>query len=132
MNMIFIIDCSQLCEAIIVTLEDNPAIAQGGRQGRYNKSMDVNGYPSWTSMSNGIWWASGYWIIGSVDGIGSLTAGLYSVHGNQCPFDLQSAEWYYYDGVTGFVTPLAHEINIHCYTGNFPKQLLSRFNALYL
>ena len=64
--------------------------------------------------------------------IGTNYAALIGLHVNRCPFDLQSEDWLYYDGTTGFSAPSAHEIHIHCYTGNFPKQLLSRFHALYL
>ena len=71
---------------------------------------------------NTIWYAQGLWLIGD---IGIDAAAIYSNFGNQCPFDLQSEFWKYYDAGNGFIYAGVNEINVKCLNGDFPKNLLT-------
>ena len=72
-------DCCGHCTAISVTLENNALVAQGYFEGIYNKSSMVNGKPSWTSMSQGIWYVAEHtlWIISTLDYIGTASGYIY-------------------------------------------------------
>ena len=111
-------DCCGHCEMITVTLE-NALIVQASKEGIYHNSSMVNGKASWTSTSQAIWYSQAYWFIGHLDNIGSIVAGIYCDYGSECPFDLPSEMWYYYDN--GWTRAEANEIKVDCLKGNFPK-----------
>ena len=108
-------DCCGLCQTIIVTLEGSALGALGVKEGVYHKSNMVEGKESWTSASTFIWY-DGDWFISNLDG---SEGGMYSPYDNQCPFNLPSEKWKYYDN--GWKTAGANEINVHCLKGSFSK-----------
>ena len=114
-------DCCGLCQTILVTLEGNALVAQSYREGLYHKSSEVNGKESWTSTLHGIWYYQAYngWNIGHLDDIGENAAHIFSVYGNQCPFNLPSEKWQY--GNNGWKYGGANEVNVHCLWGNFSE-----------
>ena len=89
-------------------------MAQGSFSGTYIKSSMVNGKESWTSSSNGIWFALEYWIISDLDYIGTDWTGIYSIFGNRCPFDLSSEHWRYHHAVNGWIDAEPNDINVEC------------------
>ena len=93
-------DCCGLCETITITMENNAKVAEGIIGGIYHNSSIVNGKPSWTSTYEAIWYhqPSNSWNIGSLYYIGTITVGIYSSHGSQCPFHLSSEMWNYWVG----------------------------------
>ena len=114
-------DCCGQCEIIFITLESNAKGAQASKEGIYYNSSIVNGKPSWTSISQAIWYDQQYndWNIGSLDDIGSSTSGIYSDDGNLCPFHLPSEMWKYSNN--GWTSAGVGEINVACLNGNLSK-----------
>ena len=106
--------CCSTCEKIIISLKNAAAMAQGSFSGTYIKSSMVNGKESWTSSSNGIWFALEYWIISDLDYIGTDWTGIYSIFGNRCPFDLSSEHWRYHHAVNGWIDAEPNDINVEC------------------
>ena len=102
-------------------------MAQSYMNSIYHYSSMVNGNPSWTSTLNGtaIWYAQEFWFIGYSGYIGTNVAAIYSNFGNQCPFDLQSEFWKYYNIGNGFIYAGVNEINVKCLNGDFPKNPLT-------
>ena len=113
-------DCCGHCETITITLENNTQAAQGHNQGIYHNSSMVNGKPSWTSISQAIWYNQQWnsWCVGNLDYIGLSIAGMKSDDGKQCPFDLQSEMWFYWDGNV-WTSAGVGEITVACMNGNF-------------
>ena len=114
-------DCCGHCEIITITLENNAKAAQSTLEGTYHNLYMVNGKPSWTSASNAIWNAQENWHIGNLDNIGEFVGDIHSSFGSQCPFDLLSEMWYYYDTENGWTNAGANEIKIDCLKGNYHK-----------
>ena len=78
----------------------------------------VNGKPSWTSISQAIWYDQDFenWKVGSLNNIGSSTAGIKSGDGSLCPFHLPSEMWKYNNN--GWTSAGVGEINVACLNGN--------------
>ena len=75
----------------------------------------INGKPSWTSTSSSIWLDhANNWLIGDLENIGTNLAVLFTGFGNQCPFNLQSVFWNYYDGLGWLAVPEKYLVNIDC------------------
>ena len=111
-------DCCEKCKAITITLENNADAAQGSKKGIYHISSIVNGKPSWTSTSNAIWYTQGHWLLGPLEFIGQFLGSIYSSFGSQCPYDLPSEMWFYWNGY-GWLSAEADEINVDCSEGNY-------------
>ena len=80
----------------------------------YHNYSVINEKASWISNSHAIWYTQGYWFIGSIDVIGMFSGKIYSSLGNQCPFDLLSDKWWYFDIDNTWKTAATNEINIFC------------------
>ena len=112
-------DCCGHCAAIAVTLQYNAQVAQGSYEGIYHNSSRVNGRASWTSTSQTIWYLQEVWFIGFSYNIGTSAAGIVGDYGSECPFDLPSEKWKYFDN--GWTNAKENEILVDCLKGNFPK-----------
>ena len=94
--------------------------SNGGKVGVYEKSSIVNGMVSWSSTSDAIWFLDSLkiWAIGSLENIGTTTAGIANnKEVSQCPFDLSSEDWMYYTWLDGWKSAYANEINLVCIEG---------------
>ena len=58
-------DADEQCSMVIVTLKNGALDSQRSMQGIYLISDQINGKPSWTSVSNAIWYSLSFgWLIG--------------------------------------------------------------------
>ena len=87
---------------------------QGSRAGRYERSSDVNGKPSYRNDDNAIWhYGENKWMIGSIDNLGSTTGGIYAVD-NLGGLTDEKNEWKYWDN--GWKTG-KNDITVECISG---------------
>ena len=83
----------------------------------------MNGKTSWISSSNTALWsnaASGDWLIGSVDNLGTNTGGIASTGAqgrSSCPYNVPNDAWKY-AGDGSWIIADANDISIECLTGN--------------
>ena len=111
------------CQTIVVSLKNGALLHQSHRQGIYQRAGKVNGKTSWISSSNTALWsnaASGDWLIGSVDNLGTNTGGIAStgVQGrSSCPYNVPNDAWKY-AGDGSWIIADANDISIECLTGN--------------
>ena len=110
-----------ICETIALRLKGNASLAQDDMEGIYYYSSMVNGKPSWTSMHYALWYAIGYWLIGDLHSIGEFTGGIYSYYGSQCPYNLSSDKWYYFQWDGDWMIAETNEINVLCLDGKYLK-----------
>ena len=108
-------DCCGHCETVTIALDNNAKVAQGSREGIYHNSSMVNGKPSWTSTNQAIWYDQQFdnWIVGPLNNIGSSTAGIISDDASQCPFNLLSEMWIFWDG-NSWTRAGLNDINVDC------------------
>jgi hypothetical protein len=111
--------CATNCKVITVTLENNVQITHGYLEGVYHNSSTVNGKAIWTSTSNAIWYYQeyDYWMIGFLDNLGTSYTGIDGGDGSQCPFDVPSENWYFYEPEYGWMRAGLNEINFYCMNG---------------
>ena len=60
--------------AVIIKMKNNVKEEHGSCAGKYERSFDVNGRPSYKKDDNAIWYIFGLWKIGPIDKLGSHTA----------------------------------------------------------
>ena len=98
------------------------------------KSDAVNGKPTWiqTSISTALWWSYGYWIIGSMDNIGT-SIGLLGNPMFGPPYTIDNFWSYYNYNADAWVNPI-DEINVEleCTTESGKLILLRRSHSLKL
>ena len=98
---------------VIVTLKNGALASQGSMQGIYQISDRINGKPSWTSVSNAIWYSLNFgWLIGTQDNIGGDICRIYGAD-DYGGLDDTNNQWNYYDG-SNWVSATSNEININC------------------
>ena len=88
-------DCE--CDVIELTIENDPALIQGGRAGFYEISSEkVNGKNQWIGNSSTIWWNpdKNRWTISSTVGSGG---GIFGPTESNCADEVGS-NWLYFDG----------------------------------
>ena len=136
---IFTVDTCEDDTQIQITLTGGALSAVGHVQGIYVKSDAVNGKLSWihTSISTAIWWSYGqiglgYWIIGSMDDIGTSTGWLFNLMSGP-PYAIDNFWSYYNYNAGAWVTPI-DEINVEleCTTESGKLILLRRSHSLKL
>ena len=93
--------------------------SQGKRSGSYEKSMEVNGKPSWVSNNQAIWWISEFneWAIGDLTSLGTDIRGITAVTDDKTKFGLPenpTHTWKYWNGAS-FATVLdVNDISVEC------------------
>ena len=102
-----------------VSLKNAPLELYGFLQGNYLLTANVNGKPSWTTMSGGssIWYSHGTkrWMIGYEDYIGTDTNAIITAVYNYEGVDNISIQWYY-KGIqaTKWTKASRNDISIQC------------------
>ena len=95
-------------------------VAQGGKQGLYQKSSCINGKNSWISSLYALWYVSQYqyWIIGNIDDIGENYGYIYQYQGDlNCPYNIPNHNWKYFNGQIWIVPEDVSDISIRCFQG---------------
>ena len=84
------------------------------RAGDYQKSVIVNGHPSWINANHAIWFVDDDWAVGGIESLGTNSRGLTadSQGGSVCPFDIDSTTWFFWN--SGWNSTGAGEISITC------------------
>ena len=89
---------------------------QPGRAGDYQESAIVNGHPSWINDYNAIWFVVDFdeWAVGGIEYLGTNFRSLAaeSQGGSVCPFDIDSTNWYFWNGE--WTSAGASEISVTC------------------
>ena len=95
-------------------MSGNVLSSQSTRAGDYQESAIVNGHPSWINANHAIWFVDDEWAVGGIEHLGTnfrtLTAE--SQGGSVCPYDIDSTNWYFWNG--GWTSAGAGEISITC------------------
>ena len=83
-----------------VTLKNNALESQNSRQGIFKPSSTVNGRPSWTSVSQAIWYVQSYkkWQIGVLGDIGTKSCGIISEEADELVDPQNILSWKYFSG----------------------------------
>ena len=85
----------------------------------YHISDPIDGKPSWTSVSNAIWYKLEYdaWALTPLEAIGGSNADIYAndFYGG---LDDTNNQWYYWDG-SNWIPASANDIFINCTSKNF-------------
>ena len=69
-------------------------LGQGYREGIYEETTRVNGYPAWESTTgNAIWRSGSWWFFGPTSGIGGLFSGIRSKLGDDADCPDQVSSW---------------------------------------
>ena len=109
-------------------MKNEVLLKQGTRQGRYERSTDINERPSWihTTKSEAIWYIPKWekWAIGSFSDIGTDIRGI-SGHMRDAPsLPYETKSWEYYTESDGFEKESAvGDISVQCVAGNAYHQL---------
>ena len=97
-------------------MSGNVLSSQSTRAGDYQESAIVNGHPSWSNANNAIWFVVDYdeWAVGGIEHLGTnfRTLAANSQGGSVCPFDIDSTNWYFWNG--GWTSAGAGEISVIC------------------
>ena len=108
------LDYAEQCSAAIVTLKNGALKFKGSLQGMYQISDLIDGKPSWTSVSNAIWYILEYdaWSIATLDYIGDSAAYMFAfdIYGG---LDDTNNQWKYWDG-SNWILASANDIFINC------------------
>ena len=95
---------------------------QGKFQGIYQISDPINGKQSWTSGSTAIWYWQGYWLIGSLDNIGTavceISANGYDGGLDDSLLDDDNNEWQYWIPGNGWMFASPNDVSIDCTSKN--------------
>jgi hypothetical protein len=129
---IFTVDTCEDDTQIQITLTGGALSAVGQVKGIYVKSDPVNGKLTWiqTSNSTALWWSYGYWIIGSMDSIGTSMGWLANPMPGP-PYGIDNFWSYYNYNADAWVNPI-DEINVElkCTTESGKLILLRRSHTL--
>jgi len=103
------------CQALMVTLNNNPLAVHGDLQGIFQLSLTINGRPSWTSTSNAIWYSPNdrTWAIGSLEDVGTSKCGISGIFDNEVDDPQNIIDWQYHRGY-GWETPDVNDIIVEC------------------
>ena len=65
---------------MIIELQNGAKENQGSRAGKYERSSDVNGKPSYKNDDNAIWYSkeNNNWMVGTIDDIGGINGFVYA------------------------------------------------------
>ena len=97
-------------------MSGNVLTSQSTRAGDYQESAIVNGHPSWINANHAIWFVDDFdeWAVGGIEYLGTNFRSLAaeSQGGSVCPFDIDSTNWYFWNGE--WTSAGAGEISIIC------------------
>ena len=106
------------CQALMVTLNNNPLAEWGDLQGIFQLSLTINGRPSWASTSNAIWYNPNdrTWVIGSLENVGTSKSGISGISDNEVDDPQNNIYWQYYQRGSGYgwETPDVNDIIVEC------------------
>ena len=120
------------CQALMVTLNNNPLAVHGDLQGIFQLSLTINGRPSWASSSNAIWNdpKERAWVIGSLEDVGTSKCGISGSFTNEVDDPQNNIGWGYYQRGYGWETPDVNDIIVECIDGMYPLPL--GFRKIYM
>ena len=119
------------CQALMVTLNNNPLAEWGDLQGIFQLSLTINGRPSWASTSNAIWYNPNdrTWVIGSLENVGTTKFGISSIiFENEVGDPQNNIDWGYWEN--RWKKPDVNDIIVECIDGMYPLPL--GFRKIYM
>merc|ERR1712129_397800 len=91
------------------------------KKGVYQISTLVNGWPSWTSRSQGICYIPQLkkWGIGPLDSLGSVMVGIWNKLESVSEWPYEIKDWEYLSSLYGWQPETVNEISVECIDRNF-------------
>jgi hypothetical protein len=118
----------KLCQKVKVNLETDRLEEHKEKEGEYQISTLVNGWPSWTSRSQSIWYIPQLkkWGIGPLDSLGSVMVGIWNELESVSEWPYEIKDWEYLSStvtqqsqVNGWQPETVNEITVECIDRNF-------------
>ena len=118
----------KLCQKVKVNLKTDRLEEHKEKEDVYQISTLVNGWPSWTSRSQSIWYIPQLkkWGIGPLDSLGSVTVGIWNKLESVSEWPYEIKDWEYLSStvthqsqVNGWQPETVNEISVECIDRNF-------------
>ena len=118
----------KLCQKVKVNLETDRLEEHKEKEDVYQISTLVNGWPSWTSRSQSIWYIPQLkkWGIGPLDSLGSVMVGIWNKLESVSEWPYEIKDWEYLSStvtqqsqVNGWQPETVNEISVECIDRNF-------------
>ena len=108
-------------------MKNDVLLKQGTRQGRYERSTDINERPSWihTTKSEAIWYVPQWkkWAIGSLSDRGTTIRGISGYMEDAPSLPYETISWEYWTGSSFKKESAIGDTSVQCVVGNAYHQL---------